>query len=279
MAPTNPTEKSVSGVGLAKAVVRGTLQHPVTLFSTATGFLGGLTFLLLEPTTLFATLGVGGLALGVGSWAFNYFVRGQTFESEYLRKLSDELKERNAALLKDLQRKLAESQSIPDAEKYAEQALQQFEISDASFTNFEELLSEKLDPSELTHGRYRVTAEQVHHSVLDNLERVASALASIRAIDPDYIAQRLAALNRMKSPLAEADRQEIETLEERKKLRASQLDKVNTLLTYNEQAMTKLNKACTAVADMNTKKGRASIDLESAMAALQDLSQRASRYR
>jgi len=277
MAETNPTEKSVSGSGIAKAVVRGTLQHPITLFSTATGFLGGLTFLLLEPTTLFATLGVGGLALGAGSWAFNYFVRGKTFESEYLRKLSDDLHRRNVALLKDLQRKLAEGQKIPGADAYAEQALQQFNMSAERFDNFQQLLTEKLDPMELTHGRYRVTAEQVHNSVFDNLERIAASFGSIRAIDPDYIDERLKLLSKLKAPLGEADRQEVETLEERMKLRASQLDKVNTLLTYNEQAMTKLDTACTAVADTNTKKGRASIDLESAMAALGELSQRASR--
>ena len=277
MAETNPTEKSVSGSGIAKAVVRGTLQHPITLFSTATGFLGGLTFLLLEPTTLFATLGVGGLALGAGSWAFNYFVRGKTFESEYLRKLSDDLHRRNVALLKDLQRKLAEGQKIPGADAYAEQALQQFNMSAERFDNFQQLLTEKLDPMELTHGRYRVTAEQVHNSVLDNLERIAASFGSIRAIDPDYIDERLKLLSKLKVPLGDADSQEVETLEERKELRASQLDKVNTLLTYNEQAMTKLDTACTAVADTNTKKGRASIDLESAMAALGELSQRASR--
>ncbi len=141
--------------------------------------------------------------------------------------------------------------------------------------NLADVLGSRLDAGEVTYARYLTTAQQVYESTLENLHEVAVAQRSISAIDGEYIDARLAELA-AKSALGDADERERASLEGRRDLRLSQVNKVAALLAENEAAMTLLDRTATSLA--NAPIGRTPEDAKAAMEALAELADRASRY-
>ncbi len=124
-------------------------------------------------------------------------------------------------------------------------------------------------------ARYLATAQQVYASALDNLHEVAVASESIRTIDEQYIQRRLAELRDDDADEAAAGR-ERDTLERRLELRDTQRRKIARLMAQNESALTALNRTTTALADVPI--GKRPEDADAAMAALDELADRASQY-
>lgn len=137
------------------------------------------------------------------------------------------------------------------------------------------VLERRLDAGELTYSRYLATAQQVYASALDNLHEVAVASESISTIDEQYIRRRLAELDDDDADQTAAAR-ERETLERRLELRNSQRRKIARLMAQNESALTALNRTTTALADVPI--GKRPEDAEAAMAALDELADRAGQY-
>lgn len=260
-----------------KIVFQESLQHPLTLFPTAVGILGSLTTLLFGTTTLSAGLALGGLGLGAGSWLVNYFFRKEIFLREHLMRVRSQAEHQMQLVLKSLEANLKKTPLPEDAKEYANQALQQFGLIQKSFTNFRQILSDKLDPREITFNRFLMTAEQVNLAVVDNLQSIATRLKSIGGIDADYIRNRLALLAKLKSR-ERADEDETTTLMARQELRAEQMSKVNSLLTYNEEALTQLARANAAVIEMQGKGGHSSMELNEATKELEEIAKRAKSF-
>jgi hypothetical protein len=135
------------------------------------------------------------------------------------------------------------------------------------------VLNRRLEAGEMTYARYLSTAQQVYLAALNNLHEVAVAEQSVSAIDDDYIAQRLDELAHQDDKAATAERG---SLEDRRSLLASQEKKISNLLAQNESAMTVLDRTATALADAPI--GRQPQDAEVAMAALQEMADRAGKY-
>ena len=139
--------------------------------------------------------------------------------------------------------------------------------------NLVEVLNRRLDSGELTYARYLNTAQQVYLSGLDNLHEDAIALRTISTMDRAYIESRLADVHANHSDSAKRERT---SLEGRLALLNSQEDKVNDMLAQNESAMTAMDRTATALGDAPI--GRTPTDSEAAMAALEDLAERATKY-
>ena len=137
------------------------------------------------------------------------------------------------------------------------------------------VLERRLDAGELTYSRYLATAQQVYTSALDNLHEVAVAAESISTIDQNYVQRRLAELSVDHADEESAVR-ERETLERRLELRDTQRRKIARLMAQNESALTALNRTTTALADVPI--GKRPEDADAAMAALDELADRASEY-
>jgi len=69
--------------------------------------------------------------------------------------------------------------------------------------------------------------------------------------------------------------EEIEALKARLALREAQLERVNTLLTVNENAITEFDRVNNAVTEVRGTRAQASVDLETAIAELEGLAARA----
>jgi hypothetical protein len=137
------------------------------------------------------------------------------------------------------------------------------------------VLQRRLDAGELTYARYLTTSQQVFSSTLDNLHEIALASESISTIDETYIDRRIAELDGDDSDAESADRERA-TLERRRELRQTQRRKIAQLLAQNESALTALDRTTTALADVPI--GKKPEDAEAAMAALEELADRAAKY-
>jgi len=137
------------------------------------------------------------------------------------------------------------------------------------------VLQRRLDAGELTYARYLSTSQQVFASALDNLHEVAVASESISTIDESYIDRRLAELADDDSD-AEAATRERDTLERRREMRTTQRRRIAQLLAQNESALTALDRTTTALADVPI--GKKPEDADAAMAALEELADRAAKY-
>lgn len=253
-----------------KAVLRATLQHPVSLYPVGAGILSliaGAPFLV----------GVILFAIGVGAWVFNFLLRNNMFANQYIDSLNQAHEEYKKATLAQVGTDLVKSKETKGAEKYALQGINQYEKINDKFNNIKTLLGEKLNKHEITYGRYLGSAEQAYFCVLDNLKDIVTMLKSINAIDNDYINDRLKALEQLKEK-AQADIEEVKTLKKRLSLQNEQLEQINVLLTKNEEAMTSIDVTTTSIASMKTTQGRATVDMESARKQLEDLAKRAHEY-
>lgn len=254
---------------VARAVLRETLQKPYVLYPTAVGVLGGLAAVLLGPSTLFLAPAAVGLALGAGSWMVDYALRRDRHAAAYLKRLHEAMAGRVDATIARLRIELTQL-DYPIG-------LSQMNQLKLKFEAFRELLRRKLDPGEMTYGRYLGMAEQVFLGGLDNLTRISDALQSLGAIDPQHIERRMREIDRDGIESAAQDREK-SALAERAALLERQRSLVDRLLAENEAAMTRIDHVMAAIGGLDTSAGHASMTMESAMDELRVLAERAGAY-
>jgi hypothetical protein len=263
------THADFSPQAVARAVLRETLQKPYVLYPTAVGVLGGLAAVLLGPSTLFLAPAAVGLALGAGSWVVDYSLRRDRHAAAYLKRLHEAMAGRVDATIARLRVELSQL-DYPIG-------LSQMDQLKLKFEAFRELLRRKLDPAEMTYGRYLGMAEQVFLGGLDNLARISDALKSLGAIDPRHIERRMREIDGDGIESAAQDR-ELAALAERAALLDRQRSLVDRLLAENEAAMTRIDHVMAAIGGLDTSAGHASMTMESAMDELRVLTERAAAY-
>lgn len=256
-----------SAKSVNKAVALDVLEHPGFLYPAAGGVLGGLAALLLGANPVVLAIAAGGLGIAGLSWLINFGLRREHFANLYVRKIFTRMERQRREQMNALRKSLDQ---VDCAEGEA-----QFGRLNEKFSAFQRMLSDKLNPAELTYGRYLGMGEQVYLGSLDNLQRVVNTLKTVQVIDDEYISKRLKELQRK---TGSDNAKEVQSLQERQDLRNRQLVKVQQLLAQNEEAMTKIDLTIAAIADMETEPGQASMQLDAAMMELQRLAQRAKHY-
>lgn len=254
---------------VSKAVLRRTLSQPYVLYPAAVGVLGGLAAALLGPATAFVVPAAAGAAIGLGGWALDYRLHRDRHAADYLRCLQAALAGRVEETVKTVRREFTEIGFEP--------GLKQIEALQDKYQAFEALLRRKLDPGEMTFTRYLGMTEQVFLAGLDNLGRVSDTLRGLSAIDRSTVTQRLQHLHDDGIDSAAQDR-EIAALTERLGLLERQQERVSHWLAENETAMTQIDHAMAAIADLDSNRGHAAMDIESAMQELKRLADRVPAY-
>lgn len=261
--------RDLSAQAVKRAVLAKSLQQPHVLYPAAIGLLGGLAAALLGPSLIFVAPAVAGTALGLGGWAIDYGLRKDKHAADYLRELHEHLANRVSSTIAELSEQF---------EKLGfEAGLDQLASLQQRFGALQELLGRKLDPSEMTYGRYVGMTEQVYLAGLDNLRRVADAQRVLGGIEVDAIRERIVELTRDGID-SHAQDQEIATLEQRLKLREERQEKMFAWLAENQQAITRIDQAMAAIADMDTAERHAGMQMEQAMQELGRLAAKAAEY-
>jgi hypothetical protein len=267
-----PSLNDFSTESISQAVRRESFLHPMVLYPTAIGMLSGFAAMLYNLPLLF--IGMGGmLAVGAGTSVINYFFREKAITDRYLEKLSKKLIDERAQLLATLRSDLEGASKVYGAEQYGRQGLEQFALIEKKHQRLRELLQKKFAVGELTYGSFLGAAEQVYLSVLDNLLRIASFIQSAETIDPQYIASRIENVQGLKK-VTEADEREWQALKKQLELRDNQLEQVNVLITENEESIIAMDETIAAIAKVQTGKGLAEVDVQSAITHLQEIAGR-----
>ncbi len=266
-----------SSESIGQAVRRESFLHPLVLYPTALGMLSGLAAMLYNLPLLFVGMG-GMLAFGAGTSVINYFFREKSITSKYLEKLSRKLGEEREKVLATLNSDLQAAAKVQGAEQYGKQGMEQFALIEKKYRRLREMLQKKFAVGELTYGSFLGAAEQVYLSVLDNLLKIVVLIQSAETIDPDYIATRIDNVQGLKT-VTEADEREWLALKQQLLLRETQLQQVNVLITENEESMTAMDQTIAAIAEVQTGKGLAEVDVQSAINRLQEIAGRTKLFK
>lgn len=273
----SPRVRDYSRKAIQREVMREGLTHWLTLYPSAIGIPLGLAgFLFNLPLLYFGMITT--LSVSLVSAIVHIFFREDAIAARYLDRLARRLREEEEATLANLGNELRncrEKDSTGAA--YGKQADEQFSRLQQKYRNVQDVLNKKLDQGELTYGRFIGASEQVYLSGLENLKQAATIMQSLGSIDPDYIASRLTELERMTGS-GQAEVKEREALLKRLQLRQEQLDKVNLLLTSNEEAMTSLEETTAAIAAMDTDGRGTAAEYDSAIEQLQEIAGKAHLY-
>ncbi len=271
--PARQSEKQVkldfSPTAIRSQVVREAIQKPYVLYPMAAGILGGIAAMVLGPSLFFISALIGGSFIGAGAWLVDTTLRKETHVARHLSHLREILAERVNDSIHNLKQDLLETGS--------KEGLDQLTRLHDKYTVFEELLRRKLNKGELTYDRYLGMTEQVYLAGLDNLNSIAGIKKSISAMDVRHIRDRSRKLKARTNP-SDAEKKELAALKARYQLRKIQEEKISTLLSKNEEAMTTMDRLMAALAEMNSGLSRATMDMDDAMQELERLAGRSSDY-
>lgn len=244
---------------------RAVVSYPPTWIAVVV--LGATVWLVLEvidPPGIFVGVLVGLAVVAAVAWPFTMSATGTLSKLQFEVPRVEEIDPQEIATLRSELDALADTQPAEQLDALLQKR--------QSLIN---VLQRRLDAGELTYARYLATSQDVFSSALDNLHEIALASESISTIDETYIDRRLAELDGDDSDAESADRERA-TLERRRELRHTQRRKIAQLLAQNESALTALDRTTTALADVPI--GKKPEDADAAMAALEELADRAAKY-
>ena len=270
----NPPEVDLSPAAIKRAISQAAYNSYLTLGPTGVGIIAGAWALLIDVLTVPAVIiAASGLAIGGANALRHYFLLGDDHAGSYLQKMYERLAAQRIEKVEALQQSLIEcGNRVKGVEVLVEQASAQCAQVLERISRVRDVLAEKLSPSELMNARFAGTAEQLSLAILDNLERVQSILLSLPR-DHETTKKRLVELERVKklTPEQEGVR---DTFTKRKEVYDRQLERVAALLGQNEIALTNLDAAVATLAELDTKRGEADVDLKSALKEMEEITRR-----
>jgi hypothetical protein len=219
---------------------------------------------IIDPSGVFVAILIVLALLAIIAWPFTMSASGTLAKLQFEVPRVEEVDQEEIAALRAQLEPLDDSQPTEQLDALLQKR--------QSLIN---VLQRRLDAGELTYARYLSTSQQVFSSALGNLHEVAVANESISTINETYIDRRLAELADDDSDVESAERERA-TLERRREMRTSQRRRIAQLLAQNESALTALDRTTTALADVPI--GKKPEDAEAAMAALEELADRAVKY-
>ncbi len=248
-----------------KSWSRSVAGYPPTWIAAV--LLGATVWLVLtivDPSGVFVAILIVLALFAIVAWPFTMSASGTLAKLQFEIPRVEEVDPEEIAALR------AELTSLDDI-----QPTEQLDALLQKRQSLIKVLQRRLDAGELTYARYLSTSQQVFSSALNNLHEVAVANESISTINETYIERRLAELSTDDSDVESAERERA-ALERRREMRTSQRRRIAQLLAQNESALTALDRTTTALADVPI--GKKPEDAEAAMAALEDLADRAVKY-
>ena len=248
-----------------KSWSRSVVSYPPTWIAVvllaATGW---LVLTIIDPSGMFVAILIVLALLAIIAWPFTMSASGTLAKLQFEIPRVEEVDQEEIAALRVQLEPLDDSQPTEQLDALLQKR--------QSLIN---VLQRRLDAGELTYARYLSTSQQVFSSALGNLHEVAVANESISTINETYIDRRLAELADDDSDVESAERERA-TLERRREMRTSQRRRIAQLLAQNESALTALDRTTTALADVPI--GKKPEDADAAMAALEELADRAVKY-
>ena len=139
---------------------------------------------------------------------------------------------------------------------------QQINILDKKLHLFLDILSQKMDPAELTYNKYKQSFERVYVMALENIKDVVSSQRIIESIDKEELQEELERLKK------QGRKQHVKTRQERLRLFEEETNRLNEILLNNERAIQEMEEVTFEIGRLKGTKGE---DQRAIKEAIQDL--------
>ncbi len=180
--PTKPPTFDATPGAIEKYILSETLQNPLTTFSAAVAILSGLYMLAFGANNASLLLALGAGFLSVGTFIFNYFIRGERLAQEYVRTQLAHRRakqENEIVTIRDEFRKLSS--------KEGEQAALELHQAYEKFKNF--LQAREAKGSAMPAMRLQILAEDAYFQGVEVLRTAVGITRALKEIDVDKLAQ------------------------------------------------------------------------------------------
>jgi len=189
-----PTADDFTPQAVNRAILSDTVQHPATVYPLAGAVVAGLWSAVfgLTPASFFAVL-AGGF-VGLGSWVYNFFIRGEKLAEKHVQELR----------AVRAQHEIHEVQNIEDSCRQAgfdEGAKEAAELT-AAYQNLRRFLSEQMEGGRsLSAQRFQVLAEDTYQEGVTILRKALNIFQALRDIDAETLRAELEAWEGERSQL------------------------------------------------------------------------------
>jgi hypothetical protein len=143
-----------------------------------------------------------------------------------------------------------------------ERIKQQIAVLDKKLHLFLDVLSQKMEPGEITYLKYKKTFEQVYMMALKNIKEVVASQKIIESIDKEKLKEDLEQLRKA------GRKQHVKTKQERLKLFEEETNRLNEILLNNERAIQEMEEVTFEIGRLKGTKGE---DQRAIKQAIQDL--------
>jgi hypothetical protein len=180
--PTKPQTFDATPGAIEKYILSETLQNPLTTFSAAVAILSGLYMLAFGANNTSLLLALGAGFLSVGTFIFNYFIRGERLAQEYVRA---QLAQRRAKRENEIVTIHDEFRKLNSKE--GEQAALELHQAYEKFKNF--LQAREAKGSAMPAMRLQILAEDAYFEGVEVLRTAVGITRALKEIDVEKLAR------------------------------------------------------------------------------------------
>ncbi|MBN2382660.1 hypothetical protein JXQ70_07240 [bacterium] len=230
-----------------KAVLRETIQHPLTLLSGGTAIVSALYIALLSGSKEGLLVTLSALGLSVGSWVFNYFFRLDHFVEKYYARWKKENETRRTSQMEGLRQQLVELKFDPGIKAYDELK--------SAYNRFHQFLLNAQSGVLTTLQRVRMEgiACETYDLGMLTINRLVALVKIIRSVDIKRFQDEVAELDQkirelgLKKDTSEVTRRRLESLEKRKLAILTRIESYQNALLEIEAMLTRSEECENAI--------------------------------
>jgi len=182
--PTPPSPEDFSGGAVQRAVLKETLQHPLTILPAAVSvvslmYMGLISF---DPTSFGVAFGAA--LFGAAAWVVNYFFRGEQFAADHVRRLREQRDAGEEMALTALRSECKAAKFAPGVEAAAQLA--------GAYEKLRRMLSDRAAAGQPEAARFGVLAEDTYREGMQLLRIALDTHRALQEIDVDRLQKELA---------------------------------------------------------------------------------------
>ena len=210
-----------------------------------------------EPDTLLPT----SISEDDSSTPFPSIEYANTFNQKGVGKISSS--EELTKKINNIEKEIREKTFDERIDEFQDKRIkQQINILDKKLHLFLDILSQKMDPAELTYNKYKQSFERVYMMALENIKDVVSSQRIIESIDKEELQEELERLKK------QGRKQHVKTRQERLRLFEEETNRLNEILLNNERAIQEMEEVTFEIGRLKGTKGE---DQRAINEAIQDL--------
>lgn len=179
-----PKPEDFSGGAVQKAVLKQTIQHPLTTLPAAVAGTAAFWLMVIDHDPVWLGVAIGAGLLSAGTWVFNYFFRGETLARQHVDKLRAREEESERQKMRDFQNEFAYA--------HFEEGAKECKELEAAYVKLRDFLTKKSGNSgNVSTAQFLSLAEDTYKKGNDFLRAALEVYKAIRSNDTDQLEKEI----------------------------------------------------------------------------------------